>query len=209
MTRIRRGAHRTGKDRDTSVSTVPITPEVQSMLTGYAMRWSDFGGGAQIVADVSESSDSDFQPNEDSITSNPILSSRWFKSLSSGRLFKLLTVVLPHLDPYPEDCFTWQSLVNGFAVDSFPYHRHCVLIKGGSVGPVSDRVSLFLNRKLDSLSPGQVLITKQVKGRMGMQVLHFWQIDQGGLNWIHRGTGRYRIVDSKSWEEIEIQPTHT
>ena len=52
-----------------------------------------------MVSDESDSSDLDFQPNEESIISNPVLTGRWFKSLSKGRVFKVLALVFPHMDP--------------------------------------------------------------------------------------------------------------
>ena len=167
---------------------------IDAFFSGKAVRWADFVSGAQVVSEESESSDSDFEPNPDSILSSSAVSARWFHSLSSGRLFKLLIEVIPYLDPCPSDWFAWESTTTGINVDSFPYYPHLMYIRGGGVGPVSDRVSLYLWRKWKTRHLGEMVISLQVKGKKAMQVLHFWQLDSNGLTWIHRGTARSDIT---------------
>lgn len=173
----------------------PSPPGLDSLFMGMSLRWSDFDGGIEVVGEGSDSSDSDFEPNHDSIMCKPKLSRSWFTSLSSSRLFKALTVIFPHLDVCPSDCFSWISYTHGLSIHTFPYHRHSLLIKGSSVGPNSDRIALYLSRGWQSSLPREVLITRQVKGRLMMQVFDFWQLDDSGSTWCHRGTARYIITD--------------
>ena len=182
---------------------------MDALMVGMATRWVDYIPGAQIVSDEGDSSDSDFEPNHDSLVPNSSLGPRWFRSLSFSRLMKLFAEILPLLDPCPDESFPWSSVCKGVSADKFPYHPHFMLISGGSFGPVSDQVSLYLNRNWESLPAMQVLVSRQVKGSLGMQVLHFWQLDHIARRWIHRGTGRYLITHEKGWEELEIQVTHS
>ena len=198
------------------VSSAPRAPSsngpiLDALMAGFATRWVDCIPGAQIVSGEGQgdSSDSDFEPNYDSIVPNSSLSSRWFRSLSSGRLMKLLAEILPVLEPCPEETFSWTSICDGVCADKFPYHPHFLLIRGGSFGPVSDQVSLFLDSKWESLPAMQVLLSRRVKGGLRMQVLDFWQLDRVEKRWIHRGTVRYLVTGNNRWEELELQLTHT
>ena len=186
-------------------------PIFDALMAGMATRWVDFIPGAQVVSDEAggDSSDSDFEPNHDSIVPNSSLSSRWFRSLSASRLMKLLSEILPLLDPCPDELFPWTSVYDGVSADMFPYHPHFILIRGGSFGPVSDQVSLYLDRNWESLPAMQVLLSRRVKGCLCMQVLDFWQLDRKAKRWIHRGTGRYLVTGNNRWEELELQLTHT
>ena len=67
----------------------------QALLNSKATRWLDIVGSVQVVLDEGNSSDSDFKPNHESVLPNTILSARWFRSLSSGRLLKLLIEIFP------------------------------------------------------------------------------------------------------------------
>lgn len=191
------------------VASPPRTTEIEAMFSGKAVRWSDLGGKTQLLLDDSDTSDSDFEPTWDSIMSSRVLTMRLFKALSSGHFFEILVTIFAHLNPAPGDCFSWSEMVNEIGVDLFPYHPHYLLVIGGSVDPDSDRVALYLRRHWNTLRPRQVLITRQTMGRICMQLLHFWQLDDTGLTWVHRGSARYLAPPGQHWEKVEIQPTNT